>query len=290
MIQTYLNQILHAVYGKDVRQAIHDAINQCYEDGKSGQLDLTAREQIANLSNPNLLINSDFRNPVNQRGKKSYTGKDWHYSIDRWRTNNCDLTVTDSSITVTNTSTTDAHFQQVFENLHSDIYTGSCNVIAVNGTARMYHGTYSKNLVVGANSFTFKPSTDNFFEIILQEGASITLEWVKFERGNIATPFVPRLYGEELMLCQRYYLPLVEDAFILTRQRYDSVSYYQGLLFPIEMRITPAVTYESKTNDGTSLTGILSATATTKCIKYFNANGDYPYVELTKLILDAEIN
>lgn len=31
-IQNYLNHILSAVYGKDVRQAIHDSIAQCYSD------------------------------------------------------------------------------------------------------------------------------------------------------------------------------------------------------------------------------------------------------------------
>jgi hypothetical protein len=39
------------------------------------------------FTNPNLLINSDFRNPVNQRGKMSYGGVvgSWtkYYSIDR---------------------------------------------------------------------------------------------------------------------------------------------------------------------------------------------------------------
>lgn len=34
-IKDYLSQIITAVYGKDVRQAIHDAINQCYTDGKA---------------------------------------------------------------------------------------------------------------------------------------------------------------------------------------------------------------------------------------------------------------
>lgn len=48
-IQNLLRQLLQAVYGKDVRQAIHDAIHQCYEDGKVGAVDLVAREQIANL-------------------------------------------------------------------------------------------------------------------------------------------------------------------------------------------------------------------------------------------------
>ena len=34
-IKDYLAEIITAVYGRDVRQAIHDAINQCYVDGKA---------------------------------------------------------------------------------------------------------------------------------------------------------------------------------------------------------------------------------------------------------------
>lgn len=46
-IQTFLNNIMKAVYGKDVRQSIHDAIKQCYYDGKAGATDLEARERAA---------------------------------------------------------------------------------------------------------------------------------------------------------------------------------------------------------------------------------------------------
>lgn len=48
-INDYLKKILSAVYGKDVRQAIRDAIYQCYKDGKAGVIDLIARERIDNL-------------------------------------------------------------------------------------------------------------------------------------------------------------------------------------------------------------------------------------------------
>lgn len=48
-IEQNLQKILSSRYGKDVRQAIHDGIHDCYEDGKSGATDLVAREQIANL-------------------------------------------------------------------------------------------------------------------------------------------------------------------------------------------------------------------------------------------------
>lgn len=46
-IQTLLNNIKTAVYGKDVRQSIHDSIKQCYYDGKAGAIDLDARERAA---------------------------------------------------------------------------------------------------------------------------------------------------------------------------------------------------------------------------------------------------
>lgn len=48
-IEENLAFILSSRYGEDVRQAIHDAIHDCYEDGKAGAIDLVAREQIANL-------------------------------------------------------------------------------------------------------------------------------------------------------------------------------------------------------------------------------------------------
>ena len=44
-IDTYLKNILSAVYGKDVRQSIHDGIKQCYYDGKVGATDLEARDR-----------------------------------------------------------------------------------------------------------------------------------------------------------------------------------------------------------------------------------------------------
>lgn len=45
-ITDYLKKILSSVYGKDVRQSIHDAIRKCYMDGKAGAIDLIARERI----------------------------------------------------------------------------------------------------------------------------------------------------------------------------------------------------------------------------------------------------
>ena len=48
-ITELLRNIKTKVYGKDVRQSIHDAIKQCYLDGKVGAIDMVARNQISNL-------------------------------------------------------------------------------------------------------------------------------------------------------------------------------------------------------------------------------------------------
>lgn len=58
-IQDYLNKIKTAIYGKDVRQAIHDAIFKCYEDGKAGSIDLVARENINTLTNQVAAMNPE---------------------------------------------------------------------------------------------------------------------------------------------------------------------------------------------------------------------------------------
>lgn len=46
-IEQYLQIIESAVYGEDMRQAIHDAIEQCYKDGDGAVIDLTARNAVS---------------------------------------------------------------------------------------------------------------------------------------------------------------------------------------------------------------------------------------------------
>lgn len=66
-IATLLNTIKTAIYGRDVRQAIHDAIRKCYDDGRAGTIDLTARE-LAKLNASKLQAEiSDFTESASGR-------------------------------------------------------------------------------------------------------------------------------------------------------------------------------------------------------------------------------
>lgn len=49
IINKCLETILKGIYGRDVRQAIHDGIKQCYADAVSGTIDATAREGLNKL-------------------------------------------------------------------------------------------------------------------------------------------------------------------------------------------------------------------------------------------------
>ena len=64
-INENLKKIESAVYGKDVRKAIHDSIHDCYEDGKAGTTDLIAREKIENLEN----VKADKTEVAVERGR-----------------------------------------------------------------------------------------------------------------------------------------------------------------------------------------------------------------------------
>ena len=70
-------------------------------------------------------------------------------------------------------------------------------------------------------------------------GASTTLyTGVQFEVGSIATPFERRQYGQELMLCQRYYILGVYATGFATGPTSADIAFS----FPVPMRTTPTVT------------------------------------------------
>ena len=103
-------------------------------------IDYNALANLPTISNPNLLINGDFRNPVNQRGKLTYTTTNAQiiYTIDRWRTKGLTVVVNNGSITLKNNTSTVWSFTQMFEHLlPSDYYTLSINVYSVVGSPYM---------------------------------------------------------------------------------------------------------------------------------------------------------
>lgn len=163
------------------------------------------------FSNPNLLINPDFK--INQRMQATYeaSGAGQIYSVDRWRLGRGKVTVnSDGTVTVTATGGTtneEGYYQQYLENAISGEYTVSMEVISVSGAVRIAIDGAWENIKSGLNVFHGITGT-GAVGLQLANGASITLKWVKLEQGSIATPFVAPNPAEELVKCRRYYISI----------------------------------------------------------------------------------
>ena len=205
-----------------------DSVARAAIEAHAGNADIhvTAAEKSAwdGLSNPNLLINPDFR--VNQRGQNEYsTG----YTVDRWyiSTDKCKAAPETNGIrltaTATLTSNTHAFWQNIEFPLAPGKYTLSLKAADVTGVwaARIRTVTaagdyvdsyYTPRLQAGINSVTVDLSDSEYISAVSigfnkgnEAGNSLKLAWAKLEGGSLATPFVPPDYAAELAKCQRFY-------------------------------------------------------------------------------------
>lgn len=242
------------------------------------QIDYNALANLPTISNPNLLINSDFRNPINQRGKLEYTTSNAQiiYTIDRWRTKGLTAVVNNGSVTLKNNTSTVWSFTQMFEqSLPSDYYTLSINIHSVVGSPYMnvVYADGSQSTArglgsVGINS-TIVQGTVSHVNITLKAGEEITILWVKLEQGKTATPFSPRIYTEELSLCQRYYnrLNTVYPLMITQQTKAENYSYVPVPL-PVSLRDMPLITYYNVKMLKNGIGGSWYDVETVKCIGF----------------------
>lgn len=187
---------------------------------------VTATEKAAwnavNYSNPNLLINPDFR--INQRGQAEYTSG---YTVDRWYSpGKCSAAPISGGVkltsTVTASSTTHAFWQDFEFPLPPGKYTLSLKAADVTGVwaARIRTVTaagdyvdsyYTPRLQAGINSVTVDLPDGEYISAVsvslnkgIEIGDSLTIEWMKLENGS-ATLFVHPDLATELEKCQRFY-------------------------------------------------------------------------------------
>ena len=170
---------------------------------KKGLLSQLANYLGNKFSNPNLLINPDFK--INQREASSYTSG---YTVDRWKISNATLNATTK--TLSNPNSTDGNFLQSLENKPTGTFTVTLNVASVTGTVKFLwqDGSTPKTGVAiskGVNTYTFTASSLTWVGIQIASGASIQLSYMKLEKGTVATSFIAPNPAEELVKCKRYY-------------------------------------------------------------------------------------
>lgn len=200
---------------------------------ENGVMSSADKKKLDALDGANLLINGGFA--VWQRGESftiprtGYgTGK---YTADRWRVwANPDST--GGNITVTKTAD-GMHVKSDGGALMSYRFEAA-DVEALSGKTLTL--SLSRNGAVSVIPVTL---SGNAFSITLLYGAgTTTINWIKLEVGEEATPYVPKGYGEELLACMRYYqvTGAVFCAGYLTAQT-ASCTY----TLPVPMRTTPTI-------------------------------------------------
>lgn len=220
---------------------------------KKGLLSQLANYLGTKFSNPNLLINPDFK--INQRGATSYEKQG--YSVDRWKIWNVTVTPNaNGGITVKNDKYSDTGtFIQILENATEGDSTLSCYVTSVSGTVTMVADDNSQVVLKQGLNVVHTSKSEKNFTIFLNQGTSITLKWVKLEQGSIATPFVAPNLAYEFVKCKRFFeyinnsiaIPLIYGTANATNnQQY----YIVDKIYKVEKRIKPTISINKITDSG----------------------------------------
>jgi len=182
---------------------LHEHNESTYMKGSLNVEDNTTVEDVyadlrSNLCNPNLLINGDFK--IWQRGE-SFTGTNTQqYTADRWWmwTN---ATVTKSSNGLLFGGGVTA---KICQSLEDNLKVGETYTLSakINGTISNMVFTAGTAKESGKLGYDVYYDYDRVY-LTLSDGDLV--EWVKLEKGSMATIFSPRPYAEEMLLCKRYY-------------------------------------------------------------------------------------
>ena len=203
------------------------------EDGTAADAAMLGGKAPAYYLQPrNLLDNSNFRSPVNRRGKSSYATAGG-YCIDRWfLQEGSTLTVNSGSITVTGTMV-----QRLLSAAQGGTYTLAAGKADGSVTILTTHGWDND-----ASCYYVELPAGEYVWAALYEGSYT---------ADTLPPYVPKGYAAELAECQRYYNSIpydMDDYSVNANTAYPSI---YPVSFP-EMRIIPTVTLQEGWNTGSA--------------------------------------
>ena len=229
-------------------------------DSHNSPVEQMSVKKYSQTSNPNLLDNTNFFNPINQRNQTSYSNTDAapKYSIDRWQVLGGTFDV--STRTYTSNSTLGPYGNQFRQYIPlGDISIGDTITVSsvVNNTKYVFTTTVPQYGDTVTNAPFLLETTWGGFKIITREeqhavlltmvvnvSQSITIDWIKMEFGSFVTPYVAKGYNEELTACLRYYQRLNMNFRGEAFNVGDGEKYFTTISF-YPMRVVPTITIAS---------------------------------------------
>ena len=211
----------------------------------------------------NLLDNSHFRNPVNQRGQTVYPVPENQeeraprFTIDRWKAGkNTAVEIVSDGIRLSGVYGGGVSFEQTIQatpDMNGQKFTAA--ICTSDGTIAVVSGTFPSNVEASYQWFAETsfgnevrlemakiPETNNllFGVYCNAENPVVTLRWVALYEGEYAAEtlpeYQPKGYGAELVECMRYY-QIIPPNFIATLASNSTFSVW--VLLPVQMRVTP---------------------------------------------------
>ena len=267
-------------------------------DDNNVGLDAIIAELKKKLYAVNLLDNSDFRNPVNQRGNTAFSQHN-QYWIDRWKASNeVYLDIKDGCIGINATGNTIGGILQLIEK--PSLYDGKKLTLAVcaksnGGKLRMsfpYVG--EKNNIQLNNEWgiytytvTFRANQDNSIGIYSESGL-MDVQWAALYEGEYTAAnlpeYHPKGYAHELAECKRYFEKINWFSMIQALE-----SYYIPCTTWVEKRIVPTITVGNVCNIYSTIftPQLLEMSASTNSVRYMHFDTDMGH-DIT--LMDVEIS
>jgi len=207
-------------------------------------------------TNPNLLHNWDFRNPVNQRGQAEYTTNG--YTIDRFTAAIVNVEITADGVRLNRTASTGwSVLDQILEH-NARVFIGKTMTMTIVTSDGIYVNTFTVNdttvsglAPIGNSGFSMQFRLDSGvgrFRItstaINTPPSSVIIEAVKLELGPTSTLAndPPMDFGRELAICQRYYERSASNTALYMGTRFAASTDGVFVPYKVRKRIPPYVT------------------------------------------------
>lgn len=203
----------------------------------------------------NLLDNSDFRNPVNQRGATSYSSQ-WAYSIDRWYLPGSTVPVTvgegyvsfNVSDQFIGKAITNGYYTLAVKLLDGRIFVGSAYYTAgVSSTMLANNGVVDGYLMGDAGS-----GNHPRLRIQTVSGEALSFVWAALYEGSYDAStlpaYQPKGYAAEFAECKRYCTILTEQTSCMFSASEQSGKYFAASINFEPMRIIPTVIFAKDSN------------------------------------------
>lgn len=196
----------------------------------------------------NLLDNSDFRNPVNQRGSSNYASEG--YTVDRWRLStdvaSNSVSLVDGGLALKKgTSGQYFTFLQRTESANMNVV----NTFAIcdsNNDIYVLHSVPNdriENVVEFGTMIVNQTGDATTCSVTLNNGREITLKWAALYEGEYTAetlpPYVPKGYSAELAECERYYREIPAGSSLCGVIMGDGAQITVN--YPHNMRVNPTV-------------------------------------------------